>query len=55
MLEPSPDDPIAAAEGALTDEMGAFDLEHLRRIARKDERIAETRRSIKSVALPEQG
>lgn len=46
MLEPAPDDPIAAAEGALADKMmSALDLERLRRAAREDERIAETRRS----------
>ncbi len=46
VLEPAPDDPIAAAEGALADKMmSALDLERLRRAAREDERIAETRRS----------
>lgn len=44
VLEPAPDDPIAAAEGALADKMGALDLKRLRRAAREDERIAETRR-----------
>lgn len=44
VLEPAPDDPIAAAEGALAEEFGDIDLERLRRIAREDERIAEARR-----------
>lgn len=44
VLEPAPDDPIAAAEGALAEEFGDIDLERLRRIAREDERVAEVRR-----------
>ncbi len=44
VLEPAPDDPIAAAEGALARELGGLDLERLRRAAREDERIAEARR-----------
>jgi bifunctional DNA-binding transcriptional regulator/antitoxin component of YhaV-PrlF toxin-antitoxin module len=43
VLEPVPDDPIAAAEGALAEEFGALDLARLRREARKDERVAEAR------------
>ena len=45
VLEPAPDDPIAAAEGALAEEFGALDLARLRREAREDERVAEARRS----------
>ncbi len=44
VLRPAPDDPIAAAEGALAGEVGAVDLGRLRRIAREDEWRAETRR-----------
>jgi AbrB family looped-hinge helix DNA binding protein len=44
VLEPAPDDPIAAAEGALADEFGAINLKRLRRIAREDELAAEARR-----------
>jgi bifunctional DNA-binding transcriptional regulator/antitoxin component of YhaV-PrlF toxin-antitoxin module len=44
VLQPAPDDPIAAAEGALADEFGAIDLKRLRRIAREDELAAEARR-----------
>jgi AbrB family looped-hinge helix DNA binding protein len=44
VLEPAPDDPIAAAEGALAEELGGIDLERLRRGAREDERVAEARR-----------
>jgi hypothetical protein len=40
----SPDDPIAAAEGALAEEFGALDPARLRREARADERVAEARR-----------
>jgi bifunctional DNA-binding transcriptional regulator/antitoxin component of YhaV-PrlF toxin-antitoxin module len=43
VLEPAPDDPIAAAEGALA-EFGVLDPASLRRRAREDERVAETRR-----------
>jgi len=45
VLQPTPDDPIAAAEGALADEFGGIDLRRLRRIAREDELAAEARRS----------
>jgi bifunctional DNA-binding transcriptional regulator/antitoxin component of YhaV-PrlF toxin-antitoxin module len=45
VLEPAPDDPIAAAEGALAAEFGAIDVDRLRDRAREDERIAEARRS----------
>ncbi len=44
VLEPAPDDPIAAAEGALTEEFGTLNIERLRRIARDEEREAEGRR-----------
>ena len=45
VLEPTPDDPIAAAEGALAEEFGALDLARLRRDARDDEQVAEARRA----------
>jgi AbrB family looped-hinge helix DNA binding protein len=42
VLEPAPDDPIAAAEGALKSEFGgSIDVTRLRRRAREDERAAE--------------
>jgi bifunctional DNA-binding transcriptional regulator/antitoxin component of YhaV-PrlF toxin-antitoxin module len=44
VLEPASDDPIAAAEGALAELLGALDLARLRREAREDERVAEERR-----------
>jgi bifunctional DNA-binding transcriptional regulator/antitoxin component of YhaV-PrlF toxin-antitoxin module len=44
VLEPAPDDPIAAAEGALAEEFGKVDLRQLRREAREDERVAGARR-----------
>ncbi len=44
VLEPAPDDPIAAAEGALAGELRGIDLRRLRRAAREDERVAESRR-----------
>ena len=43
VLEPAPDDPIAAAEGALAAEFGRLEVGQLRREAREDDR-AETRR-----------
>lgn len=43
VLKPAPDDPIAAAAGALA-QYGPIDLAELRAIAREDERIAEERR-----------
>jgi bifunctional DNA-binding transcriptional regulator/antitoxin component of YhaV-PrlF toxin-antitoxin module len=45
VLEPAPDDPIAAAEGALAAELGRVDLTKLRRAAREDERAAAGRRA----------
>src|ERR1700747_223795 len=44
VLEPAPDDLIAAAEGALAGELGEVEIARLRRQAREDERIAEARR-----------
>jgi bifunctional DNA-binding transcriptional regulator/antitoxin component of YhaV-PrlF toxin-antitoxin module len=44
VLEPAPDDPIAAAEGALAGELDGLELGRLRRVAREDERRAEARR-----------
>jgi AbrB family looped-hinge helix DNA binding protein len=44
VLEPAPDDPIAAAEGALAEEFGTIDVGRLRREAREAERLAEERR-----------
>jgi len=44
ILQPAPDDPIAAAEGALAEEFGGIDLRRLRQIAREDEIAAEARR-----------
>jgi len=40
VLEPAPDDPITAAEGALAEEFGALDLAQLRSTAREDERAS---------------
>jgi bifunctional DNA-binding transcriptional regulator/antitoxin component of YhaV-PrlF toxin-antitoxin module len=44
VIEPAPDDPIAAAEGALAEEFGGLDVAGLRRTVREDERVAENRR-----------
>lgn len=44
VIEPAPDDPIGAAEGALAAEFGRIDVAALRRIARDDDQIAEDRR-----------
>lgn len=44
VLEPAPDDPIGAAEGALASEFGDLDLKQLRSAARDDERRAADRR-----------
>lgn len=44
VLQPAPDDPIAAAEGALAEEFGGLDPVRLRRRAREDEQAAEPRR-----------
>lgn len=45
VLTPAPEDPIAAAEGALQQEFGGLDAERMRRVARDDERVAASRRS----------
>jgi AbrB family looped-hinge helix DNA binding protein len=44
VLEPAPDDPIAAAEGALAEVLPGLDVRRLRRAARADEQASETRR-----------
>jgi AbrB family looped-hinge helix DNA binding protein len=44
VLEPAPDDPITAAEGALAGEFHGLDLARLRRQAREDEHAAERHR-----------
>jgi AbrB family looped-hinge helix DNA binding protein len=44
VLVPAPDDPIAAAEGALAKEFSGLDLRRLRRSARRDERVRQARR-----------
>jgi AbrB family looped-hinge helix DNA binding protein len=44
VVEPAPDDPIAAAEGALADEFAELEPARLRRRARADEQNAESRR-----------
>jgi len=45
VIEPAPDDPIAAAEGSLAGEFGVIDTAELRRIAREDASVAEDRRA----------
>jgi len=45
VIEPAPDDPIAAAEGALAAEFGGIDVAELRRRAREDAQAAEQRRA----------
>jgi len=44
VLKPAPDDPIAAADGALAADYAELDLAGLRGRAREDEQAAETRR-----------
>lgn len=44
VIEPVPEDPIAAADGALADEFGTMDPARLRRAARRAEQLAEARR-----------
>ena len=44
VIEPAPDDPIAAAEGALAGEFGLLRGVDLRRAAREDEQASEARR-----------
>jgi bifunctional DNA-binding transcriptional regulator/antitoxin component of YhaV-PrlF toxin-antitoxin module len=46
VLMPAPDDPIAAAEGALS-EFGQIDVVEMRADAREDERVAEQRRRLR--------
>jgi bifunctional DNA-binding transcriptional regulator/antitoxin component of YhaV-PrlF toxin-antitoxin module len=43
VLEPAPDDPILAAEGALAEELSGLDIRGLRQAAREAERAAEAR------------
>ncbi len=45
VIEPAPDDPIAAAEGVLAEEYGSMDVARLRTEARADELTSEMRRS----------
>jgi bifunctional DNA-binding transcriptional regulator/antitoxin component of YhaV-PrlF toxin-antitoxin module len=45
VIEPAPDDPIAAAEGSLAGEFGRIDVAALRRRTREDARAAEDRRA----------
>lgn len=45
VIRPAPDDPIAAAEGALAAEFGFIDIDTMRRRARSDEQTAERRRT----------
>ena len=45
VIEPAPDDPIAAAEGALAAEFGGLDFARLRRAAREDELVVEDRKA----------
>lgn len=44
VIEPAPDDPIAAARGALAAQFPGIDTDLLRRVAREDEQVAEERR-----------
>ena len=44
VLRPAPDDPIAAAEGALADELAGMESARLRSAARDDEDAAAERR-----------
>lgn len=46
VLEPAPDDPIDAADGALAEEFGHLDLEQVRRAAREDDQAAIERRAL---------
>jgi bifunctional DNA-binding transcriptional regulator/antitoxin component of YhaV-PrlF toxin-antitoxin module len=45
VLKPAPDDPIAAADGALAADYAKLDIGGLRGRAREDEQAAETRRT----------
>lgn len=44
VIEPAPDDPIAAAEGALAEELAGLDLREVRREAREGDRLSGERR-----------
>jgi AbrB family looped-hinge helix DNA binding protein len=44
VIEPAPDDPIAAAEGVLANELANVDVGRLRDTARQDDQAAETAR-----------
>ncbi|MDZ7802348.1 MAG: AbrB/MazE/SpoVT family DNA-binding domain-containing protein [Trueperaceae bacterium] len=44
VLKPAPDDPIAAAEGALADELAGLDPARIRSVSRDDEATAIERR-----------
>jgi bifunctional DNA-binding transcriptional regulator/antitoxin component of YhaV-PrlF toxin-antitoxin module len=44
VLTPAPDDPIAAAEGALAADFAGLDTGEMRRYAREDDRVAAARR-----------
>lgn len=46
VLTPAPDDPVAAAEGALANEFGALSIRELRRRARQDDAAATERRHL---------
>ena len=43
-IVPAPDDPFAAAEGALAEEFGNINVERLRQTVREEESAAATRR-----------
>ncbi len=45
VIEPAPDDPVAAAEGALAAEFGRLDITRLRLSAREDDLATQTRRA----------
>ncbi|MFN8622562.1 MAG: AbrB/MazE/SpoVT family DNA-binding domain-containing protein [Chloroflexota bacterium] len=45
VIEPAPDDPIAAAEGALSVELASMDQARIRAMAREDDAVAADRRS----------
>ncbi len=53
VIEPTPDDPIAAAEGALAKESGGMDVARLRTEARADE--LASKEGIATLVLPSQG
>jgi AbrB family looped-hinge helix DNA binding protein len=55
VIEPAPDDPIAAAEGALAAEFGRIDVVELRRRAREDFLALAQVERVQTVELPGQG